>query len=82
MQHVVEQPDFGQKKVSSSEFEVQTRELGEEFDRVRYELSEDRRRRNDEFYKELHSLTYSDFRKHESPTRRLIKQKDETWAHK
>jgi hypothetical protein len=58
------------------EYAVETRELGEEFTKVRQELSEERRLRNIEFYNQLNDLNYGDFKKHESPTRRLIKQKE------
>lgn len=52
------------------------------FEQQLQEKREQRLKANGDFLKQLNKLTFGDFKKHESPNRRLIEQKTETVKHK
>ena len=62
-------------------------EIETEFEKLQAELDEQRKKQSHsvthtKFYETIHHLTYGDFKKHSSPTSRLVEQKSEQLIHK
>lgn len=52
-------------------------QIQSQFHKMKSELDLQRDTSRTDFYNKVHQMTYGDFQKHESPTTRLVKQKDE-----
>ena len=72
-------PEFGPQTTNS--IVIESDQLMS-FEQQLQEKREQRLKANGDFLKQLNKLTFGDFKKHESPNRRLIEQKTETVKHK